>query len=61
MNDYERVLQEVNYKLTKSKIYSYFIVEDFSKELKMVEIVDSKGNTSWNYFDKQTGLQKRGV
>ncbi len=57
MNDFERVCQEVSYKLNKLKISSYWITEDFSKDLRMIEIVDNKGNVSWNYFKKDTGMQ----
>ncbi len=62
MNDFERVCQEVAYKLNKLKIMSYWITEDFNKEMKMIEIVDNKGNVSWSYFDKKSGVQiTRGV
>jgi len=58
MNDYTRVMQEVEYKLKKGKIYSYFIQEDFSRDLKLIEIVDKTGQVIWNYFNKRTGEQQ---
>lgn len=58
MDDFERVLKELVYKLKNGKIISYFIEDDFNNELKMVEIVDKKGNVTWDYFDKNTGEQK---
>lgn len=62
MDDFTRFCQEVKYKLEKGKIYSYFIQDDFSHNLHMIEIVDNKGNVTWNYFNKTSGMQQtRGV
>ncbi len=56
MNDFERVNQELIYKLEKGKIISYMI-ERYNRKLIRVEIVDPWGRTHWSYFDKKTGIQ----
>lgn len=57
MDDFTRVCQEVNYKIEKGKLHSYFIQEDFSLSKKLIEIVDNKGNVTWRYFDKTSGQE----